>query len=103
MSQHDQFAKGSGEQLHYGLDFAPPLLSFALLLWRKPAALDQNFPALAIDPTGQSLVAHGVTAQMIDRGIVRNLVDPGRELKLRTIARQRVIDLDKDFLGQIEG
>src|SRR6266436_966801 len=39
---------------------------------------------------------------MIDRGVVRNLVDPGGEFELRAITRQRVIYLNKNFLCQVE-
>src|SRR5687767_5964328 len=39
---------------------------------------------------------------MINRSVVCNLVDPGREFELRTVARKRSVNLDEDFLRQIK-
>src|SRR5215510_13670415 len=39
---------------------------------------------------------------MIDRCIVRNLVNPRRELELWPVARKRCINLDENFLRQVQ-
>src|SRR5882724_3255540 len=77
MSQHDQFTITSRQQLHHGFDFRSFFFSFTFLLRRQPAALDRNLAALAVNSYSQRLLAHRVTAQVIDCSVMRNLVDPG--------------------------
>ena len=40
---------------------------------------------------------------MIDGGVVRNLVDPGRKFELGAVASKRAVNLDEDLLGLVEG
>ena len=44
-----------------------------------------------------------LAAQVIDGGVVSDLVNPGGEFEFRAIAAERAVDLDEDFLSQIEG
>ena len=102
MPQDDQFAISCGKGAHHGFDFRAPFLLLAFLLGREPQTLQRDFTALGISAGDQRLPAHGVTPQMIDSCVVGDFVYPGRKLEFRAIAPQRVVNLDKDFLGQVE-
>src|SRR5207253_3580395 len=94
MSQHNQFAVRFGQQTYDAFNFGTTLTSLSLLLGRKAPALNNYFTAFALRSPGK-LLAHVIATQMIYGRVVRNLVNPRRKLKFRTITRQRVVDLNK--------
>src|ERR1043165_3465787 len=102
MTEQDQFPVCGRELTNDVLYLLAPLLACVLLFRRKPSALKRQLARLAFNPACQRLLARAVTTQMVNRRVVRDLVNPGRELKLRAVAAERVIDFDEDFLRQVQ-
>src|SRR5437667_359478 len=46
--------------------------------------------------------ADEVLAQVVDRRVRRDLVEPGRELERGVVALERAVDLDEDLLREVE-
>src|SRR6185369_4268794 len=51
----------------------------------------------------EGLFAGGGAAEVVDGRVVGNFVNPGRKLELGAVATERAVNLDEDFLGQVEG
>src|SRR6266498_2052914 len=98
MAQNNQLTICGRERTHHYFYFYPPLFPFTLPLRAETFALQRKIVTVALAPVDQCSFAPGVPAQVIDRSVVCNLVNPGREFKFRTIARKRPIDLNEDFL-----
>src|SRR3989442_10154942 len=85
MPQRDQFAISRGQQLHYRFNLRSSLFSFAFLFGRGAATFDHRFTSLAIGSAGKCLLAHRKATDMIDRSVVRDLVNPRREFEFGSI------------------
>src|SRR6266508_4256291 len=99
MAQNNQLTIGGRKRTHHYFYFYPPLFPFTLLLRGETFALERKLVTVAFGPVDQGSFTPGVPAQVINRRVMCNLVNPGRKFKLRTIARKRPIDLNEDFLG----
>src|ERR1051325_12038472 len=102
MTQNYQLTIGSRQRTDHAFNFQSPLFFFTLLFGTEAVAFQREFVVVRFGAVGQRTLAAGIAAQMIDGSVMSNLVNPGRELELGTITRQRTVDLDKNFLGQIE-
>src|SRR5437660_940231 len=74
----------------------------ALLYRNEATAFNRQFILVTLNPIHERLLASGVSAQVIYRRVMRNLVDPRRKLELSPVMRQRAIDLYENLLGQIQ-
>src|SRR3712207_1803614 len=103
-SQDDQLAVGGREFLPARLDLGPPLAPLALLLGRRGGARQRALEGASALALGVEVFGAGRAraAQVVDGGVVRDAVNPRRELELGAVARERAVDLDEDFLRQIE-
>src|SRR5205085_7094576 len=104
VSEHDEFAVGVRELADDFLDLCAPLAALALLFGRERLARErllEGVPALAFE--FQLFGARAAqAAQVVDGRVVRDAVNPGGELELGAVARERAVDLDEDFLREVE-
>src|ERR1043165_1690513 len=102
MAEDNQLAvvRGQCSDDSFNLDgsFAP----FAFLFGRQVCALDWQIESVAFRPGDEGLFASGGATEMIDRGVVSDLVEPGRKLELGAVTVEGVVDLDEDFLREVE-
>src|ERR1044071_243954 len=102
MAQQDEFPVSGRKPANDLFNLRAALRSFALLFGREMAALKRQVILLSLKLVGERLRAVAVATQMVNGGVVRDLVNPGRELELGAVAPKRVVDLDEDLLRQIQ-
>src|SRR6266404_9745623 len=102
MTEDNQLAIVSRQGSNDRFDFDAPFFSFAFLLWSEATTFNGQFILITFGASNKGLFASSVAAQMIDGGIMSNLVDPGGKLKLSSITRQRAIDLYENLLSQVQ-
>src|SRR6185295_5348804 len=98
MAQDDKLAISSWQRTHHAFNFYSPFFTFALLFRAESRAFQRQVVIVSFSAVDQRAFAAEIPAEVIDGGVMRNLVNPGGELKLRPVPRQRAIDLDKNFL-----
>src|SRR5207253_925569 len=102
MPQHDEVAVRARQTLDNRIDLAAPLRTLVVLLGGRAAALDL-YLICAVSILGlEAMRSIRIPPHMIDRGIVRDAIKPRREFIFGTIFVKRVVDLDENFLRDIE-
>src|SRR6267142_2750378 len=99
MTQDNQLAIGGRKRSHNAFNFHPLLFPLALLFRAETFALDWQIVIIALGSIGKRSFAACVSAQVVDCRVMRNLVDPGRKLKLRPVTGKRSVNLDKNLLS----
>src|SRR4051794_32978637 len=102
MSQDDQLSIRGGQRPHHCFNFTTSFLTLAFLFRCKQPALQRKFVSIAVRAHHQRLFASLMPPQMIDRAVVSDLVNPRREFELGTVPRQGTVNLNEDFLRQVE-
>src|SRR5687768_7402166 len=102
MPEHDELAIGRGQPLNYVVDLRSPFTSLAILFRGRLRTFDLKL-IRAVRVFGfEALRADRVSAHVIDRGIVRDAIEPGRKFVFGTVTGKRIVDLYKNFLRNVE-
>src|SRR3954452_13187390 len=102
MAQQDQVAICRGQAANGGLDLGPPFGALVVLLGGRGAALDLQLVRAIGILCFEALSSRGRATQVIDSGIVRDAIKPGRELVLGTVFTERIVNFYENFLRDVE-
>ena len=90
------------QQFYNSLYLGPPLRPFMVLFGRRPPAFDLEL-VRAIRVLGlETLGVDRVSPHVVYRSVVGDAIKPGRELIFGTVFLERIVDLDENFLGDVE-
>src|SRR6185503_6269763 len=102
MAQDYQLTISSRQRTHHAFNFYAPFFALALLFRAESSAFKRQIVVVSFGAIAKRSFAAGIPAQMIDGCVMSNLVNPGREFKLRPVARKRPVNFDENLLGKIQ-
>src|SRR6478672_1697225 len=90
------------QALYDRLDLGPPFCTLVVLFGRRPRALYLYLITAIGILCLEALGIYGIPPHVVDGGVVGYSVKPRREFIFRAVFAERIVNLDKDFLGNVE-